>query len=55
VKRLASRDLWTTLAEVAGALFIIAGAAVLFGLGVALAVTGVLLIAFGYLASGGAA
>jgi hypothetical protein len=54
VRRLASRDLWTTLAEIAGGLLICAGAFVLFGLGVALAVTGVLLIAAGYLASGGA-
>lgn len=48
------RDVLTTAAEFVGAACIVAGAFVLFGIGVALAVAGVALIAFGYLASGGA-
>ena len=48
------RDLLTSAAEVVGGLCVIAGAFVLFGFGVALMVAGVGLIAFGYLASGGA-
>ena len=47
------RDVLTTLAEVAGAACIVGGAFVLFGIGVALMVAGVGLLAFGYLASGG--
>ena len=47
------RDVLTTLAEIAGAACIVAGAFVLFGFGVALMVAGVGLLAFGYLASGG--
>ena len=47
------RDVLTPLAEVAGAACIVGGAFVLFGIGVALMVAGVGLLALGYLASGG--
>lgn len=48
--RLPSRDTWTSAAEVAGAACIVGGFFLLFGLGVALCVLGVALIALGYLA-----
>lgn len=48
------RDVLTTTAELAGAACVIAGAFVLFGIGVALMIGGAALICFGYLASGGA-
>ena len=49
-----SRDLWTSFTEIVGGACVIAGAFVLFGVGVALIVAGLGLLAFGYLASGGA-
>lgn len=51
---LTSRDFLTSAVEVAGAGLLVGGAFVLFGLGVALCVAGVALLALGYLASGGA-
>lgn len=47
---LPSRDLLTSLAEIAGAGCIVAGAFVLFGLGVSMIALGVALVALGYLA-----
>ena len=52
MKRL-SRDAATSVLEVAGAGCVIAGSAVLFGVGVALMVAGGALLLLGYLASGG--
>lgn len=51
--RLASREFVTSVVEVAGAGCVVAGCFVLFGIGVALCVAGVALLALGYLASGG--
>lgn len=48
------RDALTTAAEIAGALCIVTGCLVLFGIGVTLMVAGAGLLAIGYLASGGA-
>lgn len=48
------RDVLTTAAEIGGAACVIAGAFVLFGIGVALIVAGAALLGLGYLASGGA-
>ena len=53
MKRLLSRDLFTSVLEIVGGLLVAAGCFVLFGLGVALVVVGVGAIAAGYLASGG--
>ena len=54
VRLLTSRDFLTSLLEVVGAGCVIGGVFALFGFGVALLVTGVALLALGYLASGGA-
>ena len=48
------RDLVTTGVEIVGGCVVVAGAFVLFGLGVSLMLAGIGLIAVGYLASGGA-
>lgn len=49
-----SRDLLTSIAELAGCCAVVAGSFVLFGVGVALCVAGAVLLVAGYLASGGA-
>lgn len=54
MRRVLSLDFLTSLAELAGGALVIAGAFVLFGLGVALLAAGAGLIVAGYLASGGA-
>lgn len=48
------RDVVTTGLEILGCCAVVAGAFVLFGLGVSLIVAGIGLAAVGYLASGGA-
>lgn len=48
------RDYVTTGVEIVGGCAVVAGAFVLFGLGVALIVAGIGLVTVGYLASGGA-
>ena len=48
-RRVLSRDSVTTAAEIAGGACIVAGAGVLFGLGIALVVGGIALLAMGYL------
>lgn len=48
------RDVVTTGLEIVGGCAVVAGAFVLFGLGIALIVAGIGLAAVGYLASGGA-
>lgn len=54
VRLLTSRDFWTSAVEVIGAGCVVGGVFVMFGLGVALCVAGVALVALGFLASGGA-
>jgi len=48
-RRVLSRDAVTTAAEIAGGACIVAGAGVLFGLGIALVVAGAALLVLGYL------